>query len=161
MGAQKSRLENIKNHKTDKIVLLGLENSGKTSIFHYLKHKSGPIYPPEPTLSYSNHLFKLKSSSIEIWDIGGNDLARSYLWKSTISKSSAIIFVLDSTDESSIFLAQQSLLEILSWKESIGLPLLILANKSDLTESEPFNSQQLVQAIKGFSKIRANIFIVF
>ena len=82
-----------------------------------------------------------------MWDISGNDLSRENFWRSHIADSDAIIFVVDACDENKFLQVQKSLIQVLDYEESKGLPILILANKSDRIEDSPLTSEQLAEAM--------------
>lgn len=170
----KNIFKNFKR-KTPKLTILGLENSGKSSVFHFLKYANAPILPPEPTLSFNREKIvatktKLKPTSslraksaqnfgcstpipvpdsekitesvqFDIWDISGSQISIDYFWRSHIEKSSCLIFVIDGIDQKKFALVKQTLIQVVKYKESNKIPILILLNKIDL-----FNSYQNVSS---------------
>ena len=64
--------------KEVKLVLIGLDVAGKTSILHKLcRHEIGST---APTIGFSIDSTVYKHMKISIWDIGGQDKIRD-LWK--------------------------------------------------------------------------------
>lgn len=132
-----------------KIVLLGLENSGKTSIFHYLKYAQGPIQPPQPTLSFNREKLVAnvnkkeergsEQKCFDVWDVSGSAINIDYFWKSHIQNSSAIVFVLDSFDTEKFDQAKKILADLCKYRESERIPILVMVNKIDRIheKSEP------------------------
>ena len=55
--------------------------------------------------------------------------------------------MVDACDENKFLQVQKSLIEVLNFDESKGLPILILANKSDKIEDSPLTSEQLAEAM--------------
>ena len=53
-----------------RIIIIGLENSGKTTIIQKLKF--GEIKTAIPTLGYHKEIFKWKNIKITAWDIDGS-----------------------------------------------------------------------------------------
>lgn len=66
------------------------------------------------------------------WDIGGQDKIRA-LWRHYYENTHCLCFVIDSSDEDRLEIAKETLEGILSDEELRGVPLLILANKSDVS----------------------------
>ena len=113
------------------IVMVGLDNSGKTSLMYKAKLKE--LIKVHPTMSFNvecvNATKKLK---YKIWDIGGRESNRP-LWKAYVRKTEGVVFVVDSTDSSRFEEARHELFNLLN-SESAKLnqvPVLVLANKQD------------------------------
>ena len=68
---------------------------------------------------------------LQVWDLGGQTSIRPY-WRCYYEGTSAVVFVVDSADVGRMSLVQQELTAILEEDELKGVPLLVLANKSDL-----------------------------
>jgi ADP-ribosylation factor-like protein 4 len=75
-----------------------------------------------------------KGSSFQIWDVGGQDKTRP-LWKSYTRKADGIIYVVDSKDKERLEEAKIELAKLLRTPETLGLPVVVLANKQDLPGS--------------------------
>ncbi|RPB13791.1 P-loop containing nucleoside triphosphate hydrolase protein [Morchella conica CCBAS932] len=126
------------------VLLLGLDNAGKTTLLEKIKSlylPNGPLPPKAgstiPTVGQNVSLIPLSSPSIylKLWDIGGQSTLRS-LWKSYYSSAHAIVFVIDSTDVPRIESEVVDVLkEVVEHEETEGVPVLVLANKQDRDES--------------------------
>ena len=86
-----------KKPKTEaRILILGLDNAGKTTIVRKLSDQE--IASVQPTQGFNiktvMHNEKLK---LNIWDIGGQKNIRPY-WRTYYDTSNAIIYVIDSSD---------------------------------------------------------------
>mgnify|MGYP000094289128 CR=1 FL=1 len=66
-----------------------------------------------------------------MWDIGGQKAIRAY-WTNYTDNTSALIYVVDSSDEERIKECHEALTEILAEDNMKGVPLLVFANKQDL-----------------------------
>jgi len=112
------------------ILLLGLDNGGKSSIIARLT--GDEVRTVLPTLGFSVRTFTLGSAAhqLKLWDLGGAPSVRHY-WPAYYAKAHAIAFVIDTTDRHR--LAENSLVlqHLLDDDELIGLPLLVFANKQD------------------------------
>ncbi len=131
-------MENLFRLKQDTvpIVLIGLQQAGKTTLVNWLKEKR--FTRPKPTVGMVVENIKIGDMLFNIYDISGQEAFRENMWKSNILTSMGVIFVLDSSDTS-------RLEEAFTWywkmvKEWLGdsysdKAILFLANKSDLKNS--------------------------
>ncbi|ONH69406.1 ADP-ribosylation factor-like protein 1 [Cyberlindnera fabianii] len=106
--------------KEIRILILGLDGAGKTTILYRLQV---PIGFNVETLSYKN----LK---LNVWDLGGQTSIRPY-WRCYYANTAAVIFVVDSTDKERIDTASKELHMMLSEEELTDSALLVFANKQD------------------------------
>jgi ADP-ribosylation factor related protein 1 len=91
------------------ILLLGLDNAGKTTFLSQLKslYHTGPSPAPEPakktipTVGQNVATLNFPDMYLKIWDVGGQTSLRG-LWKSYYKSCHAIIFIVDSTDIGSL-----------------------------------------------------------
>ncbi|KAF1740898.1 LOW QUALITY PROTEIN: hypothetical protein MXB_2505 [Myxobolus squamalis] len=121
-----------------RVLILGLDNAGKTSIIECIK--GNDISKCSPTLGFKINTLKYKEYQLNLicvvhyWDVGGQKNFRSY-WKNYFEETDGIIWVVDSSDPTRIELCKQEL-EILLHEEYIGkligATLLVFANKQDL-----------------------------
>ena len=84
------------------ILLLGLDNAGKTTFLSQLKSLYTPSHPLPasstiPTVGQNVALLDFPDMYLKIWDIGGQTSLRG-LWNSYYASCHAIIFLIDSTD---------------------------------------------------------------
>ncbi|KAL8925996.1 MAG: hypothetical protein Q9208_003137 [Pyrenodesmia sp. 3 TL-2023] len=86
------------------LLLLGLDNAGKTTLLSAIKslYNTSPDPPAiaqktVPTVGQNVSTIDLPDMYLKIWDIGGQ-LSLRNLWKSYYSSAHAVIFVVDSTD---------------------------------------------------------------
>jgi len=112
--------------KETRIVLLGLDASGKTTILYKLK--LGEVVTTIPTIGFNVETLEYKNISFVSWDIGGQEKIRS-LWTHYLQNSFAIVYVVDSTEEERFKEAADELHNIMN---QTSAHLLVLANKQDL-----------------------------
>ncbi|EPE27603.1 P-loop containing nucleoside triphosphate hydrolase [Glarea lozoyensis ATCC 20868] len=125
------------------ILILGLDNAGKTTFHEQIKALFLPTHTPSlktvPTVGQNVTTITLPDIYLKFWDVGGQHSLRR-LWQSYYISCHAIIFVLDSTDIGDGSLNSDSgrleecklvLEEVLGNSDTEGIPLLILANKQD------------------------------
>jgi small GTP-binding protein len=73
--------------------MLGLDNSGKTTLMYRLKDNS--FSDTVPTVGLNMESASYKSFTLTVWDVGGK--ARN-MWKHYFEENSAVVFVIDSSD---------------------------------------------------------------
>ncbi len=67
-----------------------------------------------------------------MWDIGGQQAIRPY-WKNYYENTDGLVYVVDSSDEVRLKECSETLQELLSEDNLQKVPLLVFANKQDLT----------------------------
>lgn len=117
-------------HRESSILLLGLDNAGKTAILYSLKLGEQISYTI-PTIGFNLEEIEVGKLTIKMWDLGGQTKLRN-LWPHYFGQSDAVIFVVDSNDIDRVDMAKTELHALMSHKELSLKPFLILANKQDL-----------------------------
>ena len=117
-------------HRESRILILGLDNAGKTAILYSLKLGEAIEYTI-PTIGFNVEQVKIGTLNIHMWDMGGQTTLRD-LWPHYYEQSDGVVFVLDSSDVDRFDTARQELHTLMSHKELNSKPFLILANKQDL-----------------------------
>ena len=133
MGFIFSKLHNLlfaSNHY--KILMLGLDASGKTTIFNKIKSKESVRY--ENSGFHVEILFYMRLIEIVSWDLGGASCMRK-LYEYYYPNTDGIIFIIDSHDKDRFDDAIECFQEILEADELKNCPILIMANKQDLNET--------------------------
>jgi len=130
-----SLLRNLKkDDKEERILMLGLDNSGKTTA---LKQMAGedPMNIT-PTQGFNIKAVEKNGMKLNVWDIGGQKHIRPY-WKNYYANTDAIVFMVDSTDKRRFDECAEELGSLLEEEQLAGVPVLVLANKQDLLGSAP------------------------
>eukprot|EP01102_Stenamoeba_stenopodia_P004525 TRINITY_DN14823_c0_g1_i1.p1 TRINITY_DN14823_c0_g1~~TRINITY_DN14823_c0_g1_i1.p1 ORF type:complete len:177 (+),score=37.78 TRINITY_DN14823_c0_g1_i1:262-792(+) len=115
-----------------KILMVGLDAAGKTTILYKLKLNE--VVTTIPTIGFNVESVKYKHLDFTVFDVGGQDRIRP-LWKYYYSGIDAVIYVVDSADTERIADARDELEKMLSDDQLTGVKLLVLANKQDLPTS--------------------------
>ena len=113
-----------------RILMVGLDAAGKTTILYKLKLNEQVT--TIPTIGFNlEKVSPKKGISFTMWDVGGQDKIRK-LWHHYFNGVEGIIFVVDSTDCDRFQEARDELEWILNADLLKGVPLVVLANKQDL-----------------------------
>jgi len=129
MGYFLSKFINHYLSKEAKILVLGLDAAGKTTILYSLKLNE--IINTIPTIGFNVEQVEFGRLKMTMWDVGGQDKIRN-LWKHYYSNADALIYVVDSADVDRMNLAADELHQVLSADELKNTVVLIFANKQDL-----------------------------
>jgi len=115
--------------KQMRILMVGLDAAGKTTILYKLK--LGEIVTTIPTIGFNVETVEYKNICFTVWDVGGQDKIRP-LWRHYFQNTQGLIFVVDSNDRERITEAQEELQKMLQEDELREATLLVFANKQDL-----------------------------
>ena len=129
MGLFFSRLFSMFGEKEARILVLGLDNAGKTTILYRLQ--VGTVVSTITTIGFNVETVEYKNISFTVWDVGGQDKIRP-LWRHYFQNTQGLIFVVDSNDRDRISEARDELHRMLNEDELRDAVLLVFANKQDL-----------------------------
>nr|AGV54289.1 ADP-ribosylation factor [Phaseolus vulgaris] len=115
--------------KEMRILMVGLDAAGKTTILYKLK--LGEIVTTIPTIGFNVETVEYKNISFTVWDVGGQDKIRP-LWRHYFQNTQGLIFVVDSNDRDRVVEARDELHRMLNEDELREAVLLVFANKQDL-----------------------------
>ncbi|KAK7269577.1 hypothetical protein RIF29_22309 [Crotalaria pallida] len=115
--------------KEMRILMVGLDAAGKTTILYKLK--LGEIVTTIPTIGFNVETVEYKNISFTVWDVGGQDKIRP-LWRHYFQNTQGLIFVVDSNDRDRVVEARDELHRMLNEDELRDAVLLVFANKQDL-----------------------------
>eukprot|EP00913_Durusdinium_trenchii_P010716 g10054.t1 len=128
-GVEASPAKKEGQHQEMKILMLGLDAAGKTTILYRLK--LGEVVTTIPTVGFNVEMVEYKNINFTVWDVGGQDKIRR-LWRHYFQGTNALIYVVDSSDRDRISDAKEELEKMLQEQEMENAALLVLANKQDL-----------------------------
>jgi len=113
-----------------KILMLGLDGAGKTTVLYKLKLNE--TVSTIPTIGFNvESVQPVKNVTFTVWDVGGQDKIRP-LWRHYFVGCEGLVYVVDSVDHERFMEAKDELTWILNSEEMVGVPLVILANKQDM-----------------------------
>jgi GTP-binding protein SAR1 len=130
--------------KSGTLLLLGIDNSGKTTLLHRLRtHAIQSLEPTDrPSLSDT---FTVQGITFQAWDLGGHEAVR-YLWQDYVATASAILFLVDASDSDRLEEAGYELEELIGEGVVADLPIALLLNKCDLPNA--MSSSEICQRIQ-------------
>ena len=114
--------------KTAKILFLGLDNAGKTTLLRRMKDNVIGIYEPTFHPNYDNLV--VGNVQFHTFDLGGHESSRQ-LWRNYWENIDGIVFLVDAVDSKRFNEAKKELHNILKEDKLEDTPILILGNKID------------------------------
>ncbi|NHJ85697.1 MAG: GTP-binding protein [Asgard group archaeon] len=130
----------FRQKKQFKIAVVGLDSAGKTTMLNYLRFDKN--IETLPTIGVNVEVLRRENVNLSIFDLGGQLHFRS-LWGTLMKGSSAIIFVIDSSDRDRLEEAKNELWKVLLDPLYPDAPLLIVANKQD--RENALSIQELIE----------------
>lgn len=115
-----------------RILILGLDNAGKTTIVKRLKGED--VTTISPTLGFDINTLQFGQYKLNLWDVGGQQTIRAY-WRNYFEQTDAIVWVVDSADVMRMNDCRIELENLLMEERLAGATLLVLANKQDIQGS--------------------------
>ena len=153
MGCNLSSLKKMKEaaggeDNNKKVLFLGLDNAGKSTLLFQMKDKQ--FKETVPTVGLNVEQIIYRGTNFTLWDVSGQ---ATRLWKHYFDKINAVIFVVDTSDRERIVKAKEELHKVLEDPDLATAPVLIYANKQDvegsLSPSEVISNLGLDDILKG------------
>ncbi|KAF8563001.1 hypothetical protein P879_09588 [Paragonimus westermani] len=133
-----------KNNKEIYLIILGLDNAGKTTATRSIKGLSSDLVAP--TIGFDRIEFSIDKYNVNLYDLGGGRNIRD-IWQTYFAEVHGVIFVVDSVASERLKECRMVLAKLLAHPSISGKPVLLLANKRDsadaLDESELIDTLQL------------------
>ncbi|QLL30817.1 hypothetical protein HG536_0A06320 [Torulaspora globosa] len=112
------------------IAIIGLQNSGKTTLIRLLGGKPFET-DTVPTLGIQVSHFSLENNLIKVYDLAGQTRFQP-LWERCFDKVDLIIYMIDLSDTMTLNESLQKLVKVIQMANGDRIPLLIVGNKTDL-----------------------------
>ncbi|VAI26548.1 unnamed protein product [Triticum turgidum subsp. durum] len=84
-----------RKEKEMRILMVGLDNSGKTTIVLKINGEDTSVI--SPTLGFNIKTIQYQKYSLNIWDVGGQKTIRSY-WRNYFEQTDGLVWAVDSSD---------------------------------------------------------------
>ncbi|KAK6909507.1 hypothetical protein I203_103527 [Kwoniella mangroviensis CBS 8507] len=134
-----------------KVLILGLDNAGKSTILYRIT--MGSVVASAPTVGSNHEIYDYKGVRFGLIDIGGQTSLRSS-WSQYFLGTEAIILVVDSSDSARLGMVKQELMKLIADEQLKTSLLLVLANKQDLPISQGRLTPAQVSEALGLTDLR-------
>jgi len=128
--------------KSARIIFLGLDNAGKTTLLHTLR--DGRVIVHEPTRYPQADELVIGNIKFTTHDLGGHAAARR-LWKQYFTGADGVVFIVDAVDRDRIPEAAEELESLMEDELLKGVPFVILGNKVD--QKDALSEADLIQQL--------------
>ncbi|RKP08784.1 ARF-like protein [Thamnocephalis sphaerospora] len=130
------------NDQQQKIIIIGLDNAGKTTLLYRLLLNQ--TVPTTPTIGSNVEEVTYKNIKFLMWDLGGQDSLRTS-WSTYFVDAKAVVMVVDSTDKKRLHLVKEELQQLVQQDSVRDASMLVYANKQDLAGS--LSATQISEAL--------------
>ena len=122
--------------KASKCLVVGLGNSGKSTIINALKPANAKQAELYATVGFLVEKFKYGSVNFTMFDMSGQGRYRN-LWEHYYAEADAVVFVVDSADTVRLCVVRDELDSLLGHADMKNrhIPILFFANKSDVAKA--------------------------
>ena len=129
MGLLKVIKKTKQNERELRLLILGLDNAGKTTILKkFLGEDTSEI---APTLGFQIKTVEHNDFKLNFWDVGGQTTIRSY-WRNYFEQTDGLIWVVDSGDKLRLESCRDELQKLLQQEKLAGATLMVFCNKQDV-----------------------------
>ena len=114
--------------KNAKIIFVGLDDAGKTTLTSVLKF--GTVSQFDPTSHAHSENLEIGNMKVNTVDLGGHKTMRK-VWRDFFLKIDAIVYLVDAANPGRFQESREEFFKILETPEIGNVPILVLGNKVD------------------------------
>ncbi|KAB1256024.1 ADP-ribosylation factor-like protein 5A [Camelus dromedarius] len=130
MGILFTRIWKLLNHQKHKVIIVGLDNAGETTVlYQFSMHEV--VHTP-PTIGSDIEETVINKARFLTWDVVGQESLRSSC--NTYYTNTGFVIVVGRTDREGISVTREELYKMLAHEDLRKAGLLIFANKQDVKE---------------------------
>ena len=137
--------------KNRNILLLGLDNAGKTTLLELLSDDRISINIP--TQNPISKEFIINNNTFRAYDLGGHKSIRK-LWDDYLYNIDGLVFIIDAYERDRFYEVREEYCNLITKQDILKKPILILGNKIDITSS---CSEEELNDLLGIDHLNQNI----
>ncbi len=134
MGLLKIIRKLKRKNREMRLLVLGLDNAGKTTLLKRLKGED--TAEVSPTLGFNIETLAHGPFQLTFWDVGGQKSLRAF-WRNYFEETDGLVWVVDSADVSRAGESAAELARLCAAERLAGASLLVVASKRDLAGALP------------------------